>query len=84
MAGRSYLQGERMKRLLTRTARTLIPLAMIAAALVAVARQDHHRRCVRIESGGLKHPGINCSACHRSTAPVIHQSPFPNRMVASD
>jgi hypothetical protein len=57
---------------------------MLAAALFAVARQDHHRRCVPTESGAIKHPGINCAACHQSTAPVIHQSPFPNRMVVSD
>jgi len=61
-----------MKRLLTRVARTLIPLAMLAAALFAVARQDHHRRCVRIESGAIKHPGINCARCHTSTHYEYH------------
>jgi len=69
-----------MKRLLC----PLIPIAMLAAAMFAIASRDHNARCKPLEVGGIYHPSINCARCHQTAAPLIHQSPFPGRMVASD
>jgi hypothetical protein len=73
-------EGDEMKRLL----RPLIPIVMLAAAFAVIATRPHNTKCKPLEIGGIYHPSINCARCHQTSAPVIHQSPFPNRMVASD
>jgi hypothetical protein len=64
-----------MKRLLC----PLIPIAMLAAAMFAIATRDHHRRCVPPPPGEaqLMRPGNNCYRCHESRSYTTAPSPYP-------
>lgn len=48
--------------------RAVVPMFLVAGAMVAVDRQEHHRKCVGPAPGidaPIKHPSQNCIQCHK-------------------
>jgi hypothetical protein len=60
----------------------LIPLVLIAIAIIAVASRPHNTKCKPLATGEVYHPSINCARCHSEpirvhVGPGTYQSGMP-------